>query len=255
MKRIWMMTVLSIKDSLRTKAWIPFFIMSVLAWFPMLIGFGYQMRPNSFADNIISNYFQFLSLGIWFSGLILGATSVFMERRASLMFTLPISRTELAVGKLLGTQIVVGAGLLVGYLISLAFAVHFGLSRFTYSHLGLATAFSLSFTYICLSIPLGFWLSPIWTILTTYLVIEAPWTLQALVSEGWITNNWIVGLNALLQKVAPGQLDRVPMAKAFYNKYVFVGDYTGVARNAMIAIIVFMLLVSLARNKELSLKS
>jgi hypothetical protein len=67
-----MMTVLSIKDRLRANAWFPFFIMSMLDWFPMLIGFGYKMHSNAFADNIISNCFRVLSFAIWFSGLILG---------------------------------------------------------------------------------------------------------------------------------------------------------------------------------------
>src|SRR5436190_8362458 len=203
MKRIWMMMLLSIKDSLRAKAWIPLFIMSVLAWFPMLMGFGIQFRTNAYADNIISNYFQLLSLGIYLSGLILGGMSMSLERRASMLFTLPISRTEIAVGKLLGTQIVVGAGLLVGYFISLAFALHFGLSSFAYSRLGLATAMSLSFTYLCFSIPLGFWMSPIGTILTALLIVNTPSLLDSLVSQQWVTNHWIVGVNALLQKVAP----------------------------------------------------
>lgn len=255
MKRIWIMTVLSIKDSLRTQAWVPLFVMAVLAWFPMLIGFGYKFRPNAFANNIISNYFRFLTLGVYFSGLILGATSMFLERRASVMFTLPISRPEIAVGKLLGTQIVVGFGLLLGYLISLAFAVHFGLTDFGYSRLGLATAVSLSFTYLCLSIPLGFWMSPVPAGLTTLLMVQIPSILESLVSQAWITNVWIAKASALLQAVVPGQLDTSPLSTAFYSNDVTLGDYAGVGRNAFLAIVFFMLLSALAQRKELSTKS
>jgi hypothetical protein len=255
MKRTWMMAVLSIKDSLRTKAWIPFIIMSVLAWFPMLMGFGFRLRPNAFANNIISNYFHFLSMGVCLSGLILGATSIYRERRASMIFTLPISRGEIAAGKLLGTQIVVAGGLLIGYLISLAFAVHFGLTSFGYSWLALTMALSVSFTYLCISIPLGFWMSPVPVAVTTFVVVLFPSILDSLVQFKWITNVWIARASDFLLTVIPGQLDTTPLSKAFYSNSVYWGDYASVGRDVLLALAFFILLSTLARRKELSTKS
>lgn len=255
MNRIWMMALLSLKDSLRAKAWIPLFGMSVLAWVPLLAGFGPKLTPNAFANNIISSYFAILSFGVYVSGLILGATSMPSERRASVMFTLPISRTEIVAGKLLGTQMIVACGLLIGYLVSLALAVHFDLAGFAYSRLGLATALTISFTYLCLSIPLGFWLSPVPAGLMAVVLINVPSTLKDLVDHQWITAGWLVRVIEVLRTVMPGQVDPVPLSKAFYDNYVDLGDYVGVGRDAFLALVFFMLLSALAQRKELSTKS
>ena len=256
MKRTWLMTRLTIKDSLRTLVWIPFIVLGILAAsFIMLMGFGYQLKPNEYANNIISNHFMFVSMGIYFAGLALGAISMPRERRARVMFTLPVSRTEIAAGKLIGNQIVVGFALLVGYAISLSWALYFDLSGFAYSWLGLATAFSMSFTYLCLAIPLGYWMPAIPAAVAAWLIVDAPASLKALADHQVITAAWIVNPIEFLFKVTPGHVDPDPLRRAFYKWPVFAVDYAAVMADVLLALAFFIVLCALAHRKELSTKS
>jgi hypothetical protein len=255
MKRLWLMTVLTIKDSLRTLVWIPFAVGILAANLILLGGFGYQLKPNPYASNIISSHFMMFSMGIYFSGLALGSTSMPRERQARVMFTLPISRTEIVLGKLLGHQIVVGFGLLVGYLISLCWALYFDVTGFAHSWLGLAVAFSISFTYLCLAIPLGYWMPAVPAALVAWLIVNVPAALKAFSDNGFITAGWLVQPIEVLAKLTPGHVDEDPLMKAFYNLPVFVGDYAGVLTDVLLALVFFALLSALANRKELSTKS
>jgi ABC-type transport system involved in multi-copper enzyme maturation permease subunit len=177
------------------------------------------------------------------------------ERRARVMFTLPISRTEIVVGKLLGHQIVVGFGLLIGYLISRSWALYFDLTGFTHSWLGLAVAFSLSFTYLCLTIPLGYWMPAVPAAVLAFLIVNVPATLKLFSDNRFITAGWLVQPIEVLAKLTPGQLDEEPLMKAFYNLPVFAADYAGVLTDVLLALVFFALLSALAHRKELSTKS
>jgi hypothetical protein len=256
MKRIWLVTVVAIRDSLHTLWGIPFLVFGILAAnFIMLMGFGYQLEPNPYADNIISSHFLFLAMGIWLGGLVLGALSMPRERRARVMFTLPISRMQIVLGKLLGNQIVVGGGLLIAYGISRLWASHFNLTEFSHSWLGLATAFSLSFTYLCLAIPLGYWMPPFAAALWAWLIVFVPGILKDMAEARLVTSGWIVKPIELLAKVIPGQLETKPLSKAFWNVPVSTGDYLAVMADVFLAFAFFMLLSALAHRKELSTKS
>jgi ABC-type transport system involved in multi-copper enzyme maturation permease subunit len=255
MKRLWLMTALTIKDSLRTLVWIPFAVGIIAANLMLLGGFGYRLVPNPYASNIISSHFMIFSAGIYFSGIALGATSMPRERRARVMFTLPISRTEIVLGKLLGNQIVVGLGLLAGYLISLCWALYFDLTGFTHSWLGLAVAFSLSFTYLCLTIPLGYWMPAVPAALVAWLIVNVPSTLKLFSDNQVITANWLVQSIEILASLTPGHLDAEPLSKAFYNLPVFAGDYVGVLTDVLLALAFFTFLSALGNRKELSTKS
>lgn len=255
MNRIWLMAVLSMKDSLRAKVWIPFVLGILAAFMILLLGFGYKLAPNAYANNIISSYFLFFSVGTYLTGIILGATTMPLERKAAVLFTLPISRTEIVVGKLLGNQIIVGCGLVGGYLASLSLALHYDLTGFSYSVLGLATAFTVSFTYLCLSIPLGFWMSSVPTVITAWLIVNVPSSLKAFVDQRSITSAWLVKPIEAIALVAPGQINPHPLNKGFYNAFVEAGAYLSLARALLLALLFFILLLALAQRKELSTKS
>lgn len=256
MKKVWLVTTLAMKDSLHTLWGIPFVIFGTLAAnFIMLMGFGYQLKPNAYANNIISSHFMFLAMGIYLGGLALGSLSMPRERRSRVMFTLPISRAEIALGKLLGNQIVVGAGLLIAYGISRLWASHFNLTAFAHSWLGLATAFSLSFTYLCLVIPLGYWMPPFPAAIFAWLIVDIPMELRHLADAEMIGNRWLVKFIDFLVKATPGHLEVLPARKAFWNLPVTAGNYVGVITDLLLAFAFFSLLCLLANRKELSTKS
>ena len=255
MKRIWMMMVLTIKDSLRAKVWLPLALMTFMGSIVLVGGFGLRLGQNIFANNILSSYFMFWSWGVIMSTLVLGSVTMPTERRAAVLFTLPITRTEVILGKVLGTQAVATCFLLVGYLVSLRLAAHNDLPLHAYSILGFMTALTLSFIWVCISVPLGTWFSPVTTGTLAFVILFILPSLQEVIAMGWITTLWVVWPVQILSYVLPWQVQTEPLRFTFFDRSSDWLAYAELALNAISAMAVVIALCFPVGRTELSTKS
>src|SRR5262245_15360776 len=124
MIRVWAVIVHTMKDGLGRRVWYPFLAAVVLSVLLLIFGFGIYLTPNRYADNILSSFFMFWTWGTLITSLCLGAISIPVERQSQTLFTLPIARWEMLLGKLLGTQILIVCTQVAGYSICLLLAAH-----------------------------------------------------------------------------------------------------------------------------------
>jgi ABC-type transport system involved in multi-copper enzyme maturation permease subunit len=203
--------IYTLMEAHRRRIWFPFLLGAIVGVLMLLWGFGILLRPNEYADNIITTFFYFWSLGTAATALCLGAASIPIERETLTLFTLPIGRWDLLFGKLCGNCLLVTAIHLAGYLISIALAFHANLPVAAYSVVSLFAAVSLSFVMLCFSIPLGVVMSPV---LAGSLTVGASFVLSYAIFRAFI--NW--------QSIEIIQ-DAEVMRHAFFNRPVDLWDY------------------------------
>ena len=255
MNRIWAVALFTMREALWRKAWLPFVGLTILAFILVFVQFGASLTfswQNPYADNIISSFFFFWSWGTLATGLILGCTSLPIERRARMMFTLPMERWQLIAGKLIGAQILLSAQVLVGYGLCIALALRQHLTIMPFSRLGLLTALCSIFVCLCLSIPLGLKLSsPAAGTLSVFLVL-LPAFFEALASRGLLQEKWIV---TAITYLLPFRVSTHPMNNAFWNSIVEASHYTKLGWSVLFSFLFFLILLTLFRRSELSTKS
>lgn len=257
MKGIWAVAVLTMRDGIRGKAWVPFCAGILFCAVILLGSFGWNnivagKLHNAYSDNIVSSIFNIWSLGTVLTVLWVASTSFPRERRTPTLFTLPLARWEIALGKLIGVQILAAGFLAVGYGLSAALMVHSGSPLLSYSLLGFATALTLSFLYGCLSIPLGIRMSPIVAGVTTMFVVGMADLTDLLKNAHYISSNGFVWM---IEHLFPWRIPGDPTKKIFYSGIPWSGsDYAGLLINAAIGVAFFVALNFLMRRDELSLK-
>jgi len=209
-------------------------------------------KPQLGNFNAISSLFYFWSWGCLFTAVCVGSASIPRERRTPMLFTLPLTRWELALGKLIGAQLLSAAFLALGFGLSSGLAVLSGVPVTAYSGLSFATALTVSFVYLCLSIPLGAWLSPV-IVGTITVIAEA----QSTVVEGMAKAHLISGngLTKALGYLLPWTIPGEPIRGAFFHgTHASGADFAGLLLNAFFGVIFFIGLTFLMRRGELSMR-
>ena len=257
MKGIWAVAVLTIRDGIRGKAWFPFFIGILLSLVVVVFSFGIRnIASGNFhiegSYNVISSVFYFWSLGTIGTSLIVASTSFPRERRAPTLFTLPIARWEIAVGKLLGVEAMVVSSLVVGYGVCMALAALSGTRITAYSGLGFATALTISFVYSCVSIPLGIRLSPVVVATFSFIAVELTSIFDVLKADRLMVTN---RLSRVIEYLFPWKFSSQSLRTMFYSGIPWSAhDYAGLLINAFIGAVFFIGLTYLFRRDEFSMK-
>ena len=220
MKAIRAVAFLTIRDGIRGRAWFPFVFALILCFAALLFGLGWRNLVSGrlpadtrYLYNIVSLVFYLWAWGSLWTAVWVGSTSIPRERKTPTLFTLPVARWEIALGKLIGAEILIAGFLMVGY------AVCVGLARWcqvpirAYSGLGLATALTTSFVYLCLSVPLGAWLSPVVVGTLTVFAEGQASVFEAL--KAIHLNTSTSTLRVVLGYLFPWQIPPEPIGKAF----------------------------------------
>jgi ABC-type transport system involved in multi-copper enzyme maturation permease subunit len=241
MTNIWAVMMHTLGESHRRRVWIPFLAAALLGVLAIIMGFGIELTPNTYADTIISSVFMSWSWGTILTALCLGATSIPTERQSETLFTLPIHRWELLVGKLCGNLVLLIGIHLAGYLISVALAFHSSLPVPAYSVLALVEAITLSFAMLSLSIPLGMRMQP----------LEAgTLTIVILVAVAFVANLWVDPINPVPFGIR-GMRVADPISYAFFNGPVISQQFLGIAANLAESVVLLGLFGFLFRRTEL----
>jgi ABC-type transport system involved in multi-copper enzyme maturation permease subunit len=253
MNRIWAIAGFTIRDAIRRRVWYPFFGMMILAVLLMVMQFGFTAsHQNPYADNIISSFFFFWAWGTLFTGMILGASALPVERRTPVLWTLPMQRWHLIVGKLIGAQILLSGLVLLGFGLSLVLAIRQHLPISSYAGLGLVTALSSVFICLCLSIPLGARLSGVGAGTVALFLPLLPSFTEVMEKGGFVDHSWLV---AAIKHVLPFRVDTHPMNNAFWANVVQPGQYASLGWSILFSFALFVVLVTLINRSEVSLKS
>jgi len=251
MIRIWQVTIHTIRDGVRRGAWIPFGAAALLGVLSLLMGFGYKLKPNPYANVIISGFFHFWTLGTLMTTIYLGATTIPTERRTPALFTLPLARWEIIAGKLIGTQVLTSCFLVAGYLISIGLAMHANLPILAHSLLGLAAAWIACFVCLCLSVPLGVRMPAVLSGTLTIIAINLAPQIEALADASLINRNWFVKAVGIL---SPWQIPGVLTRYAFFDGPNLWAHYSALGGSALWGFVILIGLTALLNRTELSMK-
>jgi len=260
MKAIRAVALLTIRDGIRGRAWFPFVFALILCFAALLFGLGWRNlvagrlpTDTRYLYNIVSLVFYLWAWGSLWTALFVGSTSIPRERKTPTLFTLPIARWEMALGKLIGAEILIAGFLVAGYALCAGLARWCQVPIRAYSGLGLATALTTSFVYLCLSVPLGGWLSPV-VVGTLTLFAEG----QASVFDALKTIHLGTGaptLRVVLACVFPWQIPPEPLRRAFGLEVpVSFDDISILFLNAFIGALFFIGLTFLMKRRELRLR-